>query len=68
MPIDERWQQLRDSDWDELARSWLAGLEDTSEAPRSGIGLTVVLMNFTTPPELDFCRFGIQMWRASLVQ
>jgi hypothetical protein len=50
MPIDPRWDQLTPSDWQEFARTWLATLRGEPEAADSGIGQTVVMMNFMAAP------------------
>ena len=51
MPIDDRWDQLRASDWDAFARSWLAELRGGPTDSEADVGQSVVMMNFTARPE-----------------
>ena len=51
MPLDDRWDQLSDSDWDAFARSWVAELRERSTDAESDAGQSVVMMNFTARPE-----------------
>ena len=50
MPMDERWNRLSTSDWDEFARSWIAELAEGSES-QGDVGQAVVMMNFTAGSE-----------------
>lgn len=49
MPIDPRWEELEQSDWEAFAQEWIAALRGSSGA--SGTEESVVLMNFTAKPE-----------------
>ena len=49
MPIDERWNALTPSDWNDFAVGWLAELR--GESIDSDIGESVVAMNFTSTAE-----------------
>jgi hypothetical protein len=51
MPIDERWDQLSVSQWDEFARSWITELRGIRDDSQSGVSQSVVMMNFTARPE-----------------
>jgi hypothetical protein len=50
MPIDERWDQLNDSDWDAFAQSWIAELRGANHS-ENDFSQSVVMMNFTARPE-----------------
>lgn len=50
MPIDERWQKLGPTDWENFARAWLKEQRGSAEA-ESPAGQAVVMMNFTAAPE-----------------
>ena len=47
MPIDDRWNQLSDSDWDQFAKAWIAELQNGPGSSQSDVGQSVVMMNFT---------------------
>jgi hypothetical protein len=47
MPVDERWNQLNDSDWDQFAKAWIADLQNGPDSSESDVGQSVVMMNFT---------------------
>ena len=62
MPLDERWDRLRPSDWASFARAWVEELRkapespdsdagDSVERPECDVGDSVVWMNFTARPE-----------------
>lgn len=51
MPVDERWDHLRASDWDAFARSWIAELRGGPTDSEDDVGHSVVMMNFTASPE-----------------
>jgi hypothetical protein len=63
MTIEERWQKLKPSDWEALARAWLAELRAKRKASESEVGQTVVMMNFTAAPEQQW-----QFIRAAISQ
>jgi len=50
MPIDERWDQLSESEWNTFARSWIAELRH-GRTDSDDVGQSVVMMNFTAKPE-----------------
>lgn len=51
MPIDERWEKLGPSDWEALARAWVAELRGESADLQSDLAQSVVMMSFTAKPE-----------------
>ena len=61
MPIDTRWDELNDDDWDAFASAWLETLSksgdasaDEGEPDESSVAQSVVLMNFTARAELQW--------------
>jgi hypothetical protein len=63
LPIDERWNELEPSDWEEFARDWLAELRTTPADPESDLGQSVVMMSFTATAEQQW-----QFLRAAVSQ
>ena len=57
MPIDERYDELADADWDAFARSWLEELQDPTFDPdddSDSWSERVLIMNLLARPELQW--------------
>lgn len=53
--MDDRWAALGESDWDGLAAAWISEMRGDADDVGAGVGMTVVLMNFTATAD--------QQWR-----
>jgi hypothetical protein len=61
VPIDTRWDELTDEDWDAFAGAWLKDLCKPADASagdtdpdESSVAQSVVMMNFTARAELQW--------------
>jgi len=51
MPIDDRWDRLTPTQWDDFAKAWLEEQRDGGNSNGSDLGQSVVWMSFTARPD-----------------
>jgi hypothetical protein len=61
VPIDTRWDEFDDEDWDAFAAAWIKSLSEPGDASADeddpdepSVGQSVVMMNFTARAELQW--------------
>jgi hypothetical protein len=51
VPIDDRWEKFAPSDWTAFADAGFAELREPASKGESDVGMSVVMMNFTSTSE-----------------